>query len=79
MLLTALQAVALLAGMDVIGCIGCDLFAGRRGLPGIVRQSGSCAVNHVVGPMNLGTLVVGLQEHLTAIANLTGRAAAELG
>jgi ATP adenylyltransferase len=36
-------------------------------------------VDHVVGPMNLGTLVVGLQEHVTAVASLIGRAAAEIG
>ncbi|MEU4765598.1 hypothetical protein AB0H12_20305 [Actinosynnema sp. NPDC023794] len=46
--------------MDVVGCLGCDLMAGRRALPGgVLHETPSWVVNHVVGPMNLGTLVVG--------------------
>ena len=29
-------------------------------------------VNHVVGPMNLGTLIVGPREHVVAVADLYG-------
>lgn len=36
-------------------------------------------MNHVVGPMNLGTLIVGPREHVVAIAELDDMAAAELG
>jgi ATP adenylyltransferase len=66
--------------MDVAGCPGCDLLAGRRDLPGgIVYETGSWVVNHVVGPMNLGTLIVGPREHVVAVADLDADAAAELG
>ena len=46
---------------------------------GIVYQTGSWVVNHVVGPMNLGTLIVGSREHIVAVADLDDTAAAELG
>ena len=70
----------ILAGMDVAGCLGCDLLAGRRDLPGgIVYETASWVVNHAVGPLNLGTLIVGPREHVTAVADLDDRAAAELG
>ena len=62
------------------GCLGCDLLAGRRDLPGgIVHQTASWAVNHVIGPMNLGTLVVGPRQHVVAVCDLDETAAAELG
>jgi ATP adenylyltransferase len=66
--------------MDMVGCLGCDLLAGRRDLPGgIVYETASWVVNHVVGPMNLGTLMVGPREHIVAVADLDDTAAAELG
>jgi ATP adenylyltransferase len=66
--------------VDVVGCLGCDLLAGRRPLPGgIVHQTTSWVVNHVVGSMNLGTLIVGPREHLVSVADLDDRATAELG
>jgi ATP adenylyltransferase len=66
--------------MDVVGCLGCDLLAGRRDLPGgVVHETASWVVNHVVGPMNLGTLIVGPREHVVAVADLDDGAAAELG
>ena len=70
----------ILACVDVTGCLGCDLLSGRRFLPGgIVHQTGSWVVNHVVGSMNLGTLIVGPREHVVAVADLNESAAAELG
>lgn len=69
-----------LSGVDVAGCLGCDLLAGRRDLPGgIVHQTASWVVNHVVGPVNVGTLVAGPREHVTAVADLDDSAVAELG
>jgi ATP adenylyltransferase len=66
--------------VDVLGCTGCDLLAGRRDLPGgILFQTRSWAVNHAVGPMNLGTLIVAPREHVVAVADLDDAAAAELG
>lgn len=70
----------IVVGMDVVGCLGCDLLAGRRDLPGgVVHETGSWVVNHVVGPMNLGTLIVGPREHVVAMADLDDAAVAELG
>jgi hypothetical protein len=50
MFLTAFREALILAGMDVGGCLGCDLLAGRRDLPGgVVHETPSWVVNHVVG------------------------------
>jgi ATP adenylyltransferase len=66
--------------VGVAGCLGCDLLAGRRALPGgIVHQTAGWVVNHVVGPMNLGTLIVSPKEHVVAVADLDDTAAAEFG
>ena len=66
--------------MDIVGCLGCDLLSGRNSLPGgIVYKTAWWAVNHVVGSLNLGTLVIGPLEHVTSISELGDEAAAELG
>ncbi|WP_345656874.1 HIT family protein [Streptomyces siamensis] len=66
--------------MDVTGCLGCDLLTGRRELPGgVLHETSAWVVNHVVGPMNIGTLIVGPRDHIVAIAELDDTAAAELG
>jgi ATP adenylyltransferase len=60
-----------LVDVDVAGCLGCDLLAGRRAPPGgIVHQTAEWTVNHVVGPTNLGTLIVSPKEHVVAVADL---------
>lgn len=66
--------------MDVLGRLGCDLLAGRREPPGgIVHETRSWVVNHAVGSMNLGTLVLSPREHIVAVADLSDQAVAELG
>lgn len=66
--------------MDVTGCLGCDFAARRRHPPGgILHESRSWLVNHVVGAMNLGTLIVAPREHVVAVADLGDAAAQELG
>jgi len=66
--------------MDVVGCLGCDLLAGRRPLPGgVVHQTASWVVSHVVGSMNLGTLIVGPRQHIVAVADLDDSATEEFG
>jgi len=66
--------------MAVAECLGCDLLSGRRPVPGgIVYQSPWWVVNHVVGPLNVGTLVVVPREHVTAVSDLAEEAAVELG
>jgi diadenosine tetraphosphate (Ap4A) HIT family hydrolase len=66
--------------VDVEGCLGCDVVSGRLPVPGgIVHRTDSWVVNHVVGPMNLGTLVLSPRDHVVAVAQLTIEAADELG
>jgi diadenosine tetraphosphate (Ap4A) HIT family hydrolase len=65
--------------MDVVGCLGCGLMAGRRALPGdVVHEMPSWVVNHVVGPTNLGTLIIGPREHVVAVADLGDEAVVEM-
>ena len=66
--------------MDVEGCLGCDVVSGRLQVPGgLLHQSDHWVVNHVVGSMNLGTLVLSPRDHVVAVADLTVEAADELG
>jgi ATP adenylyltransferase len=66
--------------MNVEGCRGCDVVSGRLQVPGgLLHETNHWIVNHVVGPMNLGTLVLSPRDHVTAIADLTTEAASELG
>jgi ATP adenylyltransferase len=79
-ILTARHGPVIVAGMDVAGCLGCDVAAGRRHPPGgILYETPSWLVNHVVGAMNLGSLIVAPQEHVVAVADLDDAAALELG
>jgi ATP adenylyltransferase len=65
---------------DVVGCLGCDVLAGRIDVPGgILHRTRSWIVNHAVGRLNLGTLVVVPRGHVVAIADLDDGAAGELG
>jgi ATP adenylyltransferase len=65
---------------DRHGCLGCDLLAARQALPGgIIHQTPSWVVNHALGPLNLGTLVVAPREHIVSIADLDDAAAGQLG
>lgn len=65
---------------SIVGCLGCDIVAGRCDVPGgIVHQTARWIVNHAVGRLNLGTLVVAPRDHIVAIADLDDEAAAELG
>jgi ATP adenylyltransferase len=45
----------------------------------MVHQTAGWVVNHVVGPMNLGTLIVAPKEHVVAVADLDDAAVAEFG
>jgi len=44
-----------------------------------VYQTAWWAVNHIVGPLNVGTLVIAPREHVTAVSDLAEQAAVELG
>lgn len=62
------------------GCIACDVARGRRPLPGgLIHQVGGWLVEHCMGPLGLGTLIVKPKRHVTAVAELTEEEAADLG
>ena len=63
-----------------VDCLACDLAAGRRPLPGgLIHRTRFWLVEHCVGPLGLGTLVVKPERHVTAVADLSPAEAAELG
>lgn len=61
-------------------CMACDLAAGRQPLPGgLIHRTPYWLVEHCVGPLGLGTLIVKPERHVTAVAGLSAAEAAELG
>lgn len=61
-------------------CIACELAEGRRPLPGgRIFRTRYWLVEHCVGPLGLGTLIVKPERHVTSVAGLTDYEAAELG
>jgi diadenosine tetraphosphate (Ap4A) HIT family hydrolase len=61
-------------------CLACDLTAADRPLPGgRVHATGAWVVEHCLGPLGVGTLLVKPFRHCTAVADLTVREAEELG
>lgn len=66
--------------MGQSGCLACDLTAGRKPLPGgVLSDSGRWLVEHCVGPLGVGTLVVKPRRHVLHVADLDDGEAAELG
>jgi diadenosine tetraphosphate (Ap4A) HIT family hydrolase len=64
----------------VDGCLACDLVEGRLPLPGgVVHESPDWFVEHCIGPLGVGTLLVKPRRHVTRVAELTRAEAAELG
>ena len=54
------------------GCVACDLTAGRRPLPGgRIHSTEHWAVEHCIGPLGLGTLIVKPIRHVSSLAALT--------
>lgn len=65
---------------DVIGCLGCDLAAGRRPLPGgAIYRTPHWVVEHCVGSLGTGTLLIKPIRHLTRVSELTTAESLELG
>jgi diadenosine tetraphosphate (Ap4A) HIT family hydrolase len=61
-------------------CMACALSAGRLPLPGgLIHRSEHWLVEHCIGPLGLGTLVVKPSRHVTAVADLSDDEAGELG
>jgi diadenosine tetraphosphate (Ap4A) HIT family hydrolase len=62
------------------GCLACDLAAGRTPLPGgVIHETEHWLVEHCVGPLGVGTLLVKPKRHVTRVSKLSGSEAAELG
>ncbi len=60
--------------------MACDLAQGTLPLPGgRIHETAHWLVEHCVGPLGLGTLIVKPRRHVTSVAALTGDEAAELG
>jgi diadenosine tetraphosphate (Ap4A) HIT family hydrolase len=66
--------------MSVEGCIACDLAEGRVPLPGgVIHETPHWLVEHCVGPLGVGTLIVKPKRHVVRVSELTSAEADELG
>ena len=66
--------------MDVAGCIACDLTSGRQAAPGgRVHETAHWLVEHCVGPLGVGTLLVKPFRHCLHVGDLSADESAELG
>jgi diadenosine tetraphosphate (Ap4A) HIT family hydrolase len=62
------------------GCLACDLASGATPLPGgLIHETNAWRVEHCVGPLGLGTLVVKPKRHVTHVADLDRVESDELG
>lgn len=61
-------------------CQACDLSHGLASLPGgLIHATGGWRVEHCVGPLGVGTLILKPERHVTAVADLTVKEASALG
>lgn len=66
--------------MSVEGCLACDLADGRLPLPGgRVHETDHWLVEHCIGPLGVGTLIVKPRRHVVHVADLDEAEAKELG
>jgi len=60
--------------------MACELSDGRRDLPGgLIHRTRHWLVEHCIGSLGLGTLIVKPERHVTAVDSLTPEEALELG
>ena len=65
---------------DVEGCVACDLSRGRVPVPGgLIHRTQYWLVEHCVGPLGVGTLIVKPDRHVVRVADLDESEAIELG
>jgi diadenosine tetraphosphate (Ap4A) HIT family hydrolase len=63
-----------------MSCLACDLASGRRELPGgLIHAWYHWVVEHCIGPLGVGTLIVKPKRHVVHIWELTPSEAGELG
>jgi len=61
-------------------CLACDLLAGRRPVPGgTIDETDLWVVQHCVGPLGIGTLIVKPKRHVVHLGELDEEEAADLG
>src|SRR5688572_9352307 len=61
-------------------CMACELMRGDRDLPGgRIWETEHWVVEHCIGPLGVGTLVVKPLRHCVAVSALTSDESAELG
>lgn len=61
-------------------CLACELLDGRRPCPGgRIAETEGWAVEHCVGPLGVGTLIVKPKRHVVHVWELDDEEAAELG
>ncbi|MHB8468197.1 MAG: HIT family protein [Gaiellaceae bacterium] len=66
--------------MTGVRCLACDVNAGRVPAPGgVILDTGRWRVDHTVGSLGLGTLVVKPLRHVLSVGDLDSRESAELG
>lgn len=69
-----------MAPAPLTGCLSCDLLSGARPLPGgRLHETAHWVVEHSVGPLGVGTLVVKPIRHVVHLAELNENESAELG
>ena len=62
------------------GCLACDLAEGRLPLPGgVILETPHWLVDHNVGPLGLGALIVKPKRHVVHVWDLTDDESRELG
>lgn len=62
------------------GCIACELASGRVPLPGgRIHETRHWLVEHCVGPLGVGALIVKPKRHVVRVSDLEQAEAAELG
>ena len=62
------------------GCLACDLADGRVELPGgVIDETEHWLVEHCVGPLGVGTMIVKPKRHVVHVWQLTDEEAGEVG
>jgi diadenosine tetraphosphate (Ap4A) HIT family hydrolase len=65
---------------DVLGCIACDLTHQRKHVPGgRIYATDNWVIEHCVGPLPVGTLILKPVRHTLHVSDLTNSEASELG
>ena len=65
---------------SVIDCMACQLSSGTLELPGgLIHRTRFWLVEHCIGPLGLGAMVVKPERHVTSVPDLSEDEAVELG